>query len=57
MLVEAFQDDAAAAHVNSGHFKTFVGWVPGVVATTPQIISLQGVPGDGWGEMAEVQPA
>ena len=25
VLVEAFQDDAAAAHVNSGHFKEFVG--------------------------------
>ena len=28
VLVEAFQDDAAAAHVNSEHFKTFVGWAP-----------------------------
>jgi len=26
VLVEAFQDDAAAAHVNSDHFKKFVAW-------------------------------
>ena len=40
VLVEAFQDDAAAAHVNSGHFKKFVGWAPDAVASTPQIISV-----------------
>ena len=57
VLVEAFQDDAAAAHVNSGHFKEFVGWAPTAVASTPQIISVQGVPGAGWGEMAEIKPA
>ena len=28
VLVEAFQDDAAAAHVNSDHFKKFVAWAP-----------------------------
>jgi len=56
VLVEAFQDDAAAAHVNSGHFKAFVDWAPDAVAETPKIINVQGVPGEGWSEMAEVAP-
>jgi quinol monooxygenase YgiN len=56
VLVEAFQDDAAAAHVNSAHFKTAMGWMPDVVADTPDIISVQGVEGSGWGKMAEVTP-
>src|SRR5712671_7621034 len=45
VLVEAFQDDAAAAHVNSGHFKAAMAWMPEVVAETPQIINVQ-VPGE-----------
>jgi quinol monooxygenase YgiN len=56
VLVEAFQDDAAAAHVNSDHFKAAMAWMPDVVAETPQIINVQ-VPGDDWSRMAEVTPA
>jgi len=56
VLIEAFQDDAAAAHVNSDHFKTFVNWAPDAIDVTPQIISVQNVPGSGWSEMAEVKP-
>ena len=56
LLVEAFQDDAGGAHVNSDHFQKAIGWMPDVVAATPQIISVQGVPGEGWGEMGEVKP-
>jgi quinol monooxygenase YgiN len=56
VLVEAFQDGAAEAHVTSEHFKTAIGWMPDVVATTPDIISIQGVPGEGWGKMGEVSP-
>jgi quinol monooxygenase YgiN len=56
VLCEAFQDDAAAAHVNSEHFKEAISWMPEYVAATPRIISVQGVPGEGWGEMAEVRP-
>ncbi|HLQ53193.1 MAG TPA: putative quinol monooxygenase [Streptosporangiaceae bacterium] len=56
VLVEAFQDDAAAAHVNSGHFKAAMAWMPEVVAETPQIINVQ-VPGEDWSRMAEVTPA
>jgi quinol monooxygenase YgiN len=56
VLVEAFQDDAAAAHVNSGHFKAAMAWMPDVVAETPEIINVQ-VPGDNWSRMAEVTPS
>ncbi|HEY2225928.1 putative quinol monooxygenase [Actinomycetospora sp.] len=55
-LVEAFQDGSAEAHVTSDHFKKFVAEAPDYVDTTPRIISVQGVDGDGWGEMGEVQP-
>lgn len=56
VLVEAFQDGAGEAHVTSDHFKTAMGWMPDVVATKPSIISIQGVDGDGWGEMGEISP-
>jgi quinol monooxygenase YgiN len=56
VLVEAFQDGAGEAHVNSDHFKKAISWLPDVVASTPQIVSVQGVPGAGWGEMGEVAP-
>jgi quinol monooxygenase YgiN len=56
VLVEAFQDDAGGVHVNSEHFRTAIGWMPDVVATTPDIISVQGVDGAGWGKMGEVSP-
>ncbi len=56
VLVEVFQDDAGGAHVNSEHFTTAIDWMPDVVATTPDIISVQGVDGAGWGKMGEVSP-
>jgi quinol monooxygenase YgiN len=56
VLVEAFRDDAGGAHVNSDHFKKAISWMPDFVASTPKIVSVQGVPGDGWGEMGEVSP-
>ena len=55
VLVEAFQDGAAGAHVNSDHFKKFVGWAPDAVVETPQIISTT-IPGTDWSRMAEVTP-
>jgi quinol monooxygenase YgiN len=55
-LVEAFQDDAGAAHVNSEHFRTAMGWLPDVVAAQPEIVSVGGVDGNGWGKMGEVVP-
>jgi quinol monooxygenase YgiN len=56
ILVEAFADGAAEAHVQSAHFKTAMGWMPDVVASTPQIINVE-IPGaTGWSQMAEVTP-
>lgn len=56
VLVEAFQDDAASAHVNSDHFKAAMAWMPDAVAETPEIINMK-VPGDNWSRMAEVAPS
>jgi len=57
VLVEAFQDDAAEAHVNSEHFKTAIAWMPDVVSKTPQIVNVQAEGrSEGWGDMGEVSP-
>jgi quinol monooxygenase YgiN len=55
VLVEAFDDDAAPAHVNSDHFKKFVAWAPDYVDESPQIINAT-IPGSDWSRMAEVTP-
>jgi quinol monooxygenase YgiN len=55
VLVEAFRDDeAGAAHVQSGHFKTAQRTLPPHLAETPRIVNVN-VPQDDWsllGEMA-----
>lgn len=56
VLVEAFADGAAEAHVSSPHFKAAVDAMSSAVSATPKIISLSGIPQDGWGEMGEVAP-
>ena len=53
VLVEAFKDDAAEAHVNSEHFKTFTAETPDKLTSTPRIISRQ-IDGEGWDEMGEI---
>ncbi|HEY2204561.1 MAG TPA: putative quinol monooxygenase [Pseudonocardia sp.] len=55
VLVEAFQDGAGEAHVNSEHFKTVIAWMPDYVARTPEIVSVE-APGEGWSAMGEVSP-
>ncbi|MGH3692922.1 MAG: putative quinol monooxygenase [Pseudonocardiaceae bacterium] len=55
VLVEAFADGTGEAHVSSDHFKTAMAWMPEVIATKPEIVSVQ-VPQDGWGEMGELTP-
>jgi quinol monooxygenase YgiN len=56
VLVEAFQDDGAEAHVKSAHFKQAVDTLPDSIAATPEIINVQ-IPGaTGWSEMAEIKP-
>lgn len=54
VLVEAFEDDAAEAHVSSPHFRAMQEEFPRYLAATPRIISRQ-VDGDGWEEMSELQ--
>lgn len=56
VLLEAFRDgEAGAAHVGSEHFQAAMSLLPSVIATKPQIINVT-VPGDGFGEMAELAP-
>lgn len=57
VLVEAFEDDAAEAHVTSEHFRWATsddGPMVQALAATPRIVSRQ-VEGDGWDEMGEMR--
>lgn len=53
VLVEAFQDDAAEAHVSSDHFAKGLEAMRPALAETPRIISRT-VEGTGWDEMGEL---
>ncbi|MCD9198285.1 putative quinol monooxygenase [Aeromicrobium wangtongii] len=53
VLVEAFDDDAAEAHVTSEHFAAAMQTMPQALVSTPLIIS-QTVDQDGWGQMGEL---
>ncbi len=56
VLVEAFESrEAGEVHVNSDHFKAAMAWIPDVIAEKPEIVNVE-VPGDGWAEMAELEP-
>lgn len=54
VLVEAFQDDAAEAHVNSDHFAQMEKDFPQYLSATPKIISRE-IDGDDWDAMGELQ--
>lgn len=57
VFVEAFEDDAAEAHVKSDHFQTAIandGPMHSALTATPKIISRQ-IDGDGWDAMGELQ--
>ncbi|UUZ58465.1 putative quinol monooxygenase [Nocardioides sp. B-3] len=54
VLVEAFEEDGAASHVNSEHFRDAVRIMPQALAETPRIVS-QKVNAEGWSEMGEIQ--
>ena len=56
VLVEAFQDDAAGAHVNSEHFAQAMRDMPQALVETPRIISEQ-IEASDWGEMGELKIA
>ena len=54
VLVEAFRDDAAAAHVNSAHFQQAIQKMPAALVETPHIISTTIEGADDWSRMAEI---
>ncbi len=53
-LVEAFDDDAAEAHVNSDHFAKGLETMRPLLVSTPKIVSRQ-IDGDDWDRMGELQ--
>ncbi|MFJ2741092.1 putative quinol monooxygenase [Streptomyces sp. NPDC087440] len=55
VLVEAFQDDAAEAHVNSDHFRAGLETMRPLLRHTPQIVSTTIEGQTGWSEMGELQ--
>ncbi len=55
ILIEAFQDDGAEAHVNSEHFRAATEMFPTILAETPQIINTLIEGKTGWDRMAEFQ--
>ena len=55
VLVEAFQDDAAAAHVNSDHFRAALDTMRPLLRRTPDIVSTTIEGANGWSAMGELQ--
>jgi quinol monooxygenase YgiN len=53
VLLEAFQDDAAAAHVQSDHFKQAQAELPPYLQETPRIVNTL-LEGTDWGELGEL---
>jgi len=53
VLLEAFRDDAAEAHVTSGHFAEAMRIMPTMLAATPDIINVS-TEDDGWSKMGEL---
>lgn len=53
LLIEAFQDDAAEAHVNSEHFKAAQEFFPTILKETPTIINTLIEGKTEWDQMAE----
>jgi len=53
VLLEAFEDDAADAHVQSGHFKQAQAELPPYLEETPRILNTV-LEGSGWHELAEL---
>ncbi len=52
VLVEAFADDAAGAHVNSDHFKRAQAELPQYLVRTPKVRNMV-IPGDAWDDLVE----
>ncbi len=52
VAVEGFESrEASDRHVQTDHFREFIGWVPGMLAEAPTIINVE-VPG--WSTMSEL---
>ncbi|HEX3607613.1 MAG TPA: putative quinol monooxygenase, partial [Candidatus Dormibacteraeota bacterium] len=52
VAVEGFASrEASDGHVQTEHFKEFIGWVPKMLAEAPQIINVEV---DGWSLMSEL---
>jgi quinol monooxygenase YgiN len=54
VLVEAFADDAAAAHVNADHFKKAQTELPKYLVKTPDIINAT-LDQETWSELGEMR--
>ncbi len=54
VLIEAFDDDAAGAHVQSDHFKQAQAELPQYVLETPDIRNWQDQP-DAWDKLGEFE--
>ena len=52
--MEAFEDDAAEAHVTSNHFKQAQAELPKYLAATPDIINTT-IADDDWSKLGEMQ--
>ncbi|MEV7591753.1 putative quinol monooxygenase [Streptomyces sp. NPDC089922] len=55
VLVEAFQDDAAEAHVTSEHFRAALETMRPLVTRTPEIVSTTIEGAHGWSAMGELR--
>lgn len=55
VLVEAFEVDAAAAHVGSEHFETAMVELRPLLSRTPDIASTTIEGASGWSKMGELQ--
>ena len=54
VLTEAFDDDAAEAHVTSPHFQVATTELPKYLQRTPDIINVS-LDQDGWSELGEMR--
>ena len=54
VLVEAFEDDAAGAHVSSDHFEQAMKDMPEALAKTPLIINTSIEGARDWSHMGEL---
>lgn len=52
VLIEAFREDAAEAHVTSEHFRTAQAELPAYLQSTP-LVRNQVMPGDHWDTLGE----